>query len=49
LDLFGHAALDALKHGAPASQHDVAEQVPADILVALHDRVVGVFVNAVLS
>jgi hypothetical protein len=49
LDLFRHAALDALKHGATARQHDVLEQVLLDVGVALHDRVVRVFVDAVLA
>jgi len=41
--------LDALKHRATACQHNVLKQALADVLVALHDRVVGVFVDAVLA
>lgn len=49
LDFLGHACVDALKHSATAGQHDVSEQVFADVLVTLHNRVVSMFVDAVLT
>lgn len=49
MNLLGHARLNALEHGAAAGKHDVSEEVPADVLVALHDGVVGVLVDTVLA
>jgi hypothetical protein len=49
LDLFGHSGLDSLEHSAATRQDDIAEEVLADVLVALHDRVVSVLVDAILA
>jgi len=41
--------LDALEHCAATGKHDVLEKDLFDVSVALHDRVVGVLVNSVLT
>jgi len=49
LNFLLHARLHAFEHRAAASKHDVAEKVPPDVTLALHDGVVGVLVDTILA
>ena len=45
-ELLGHALTDAREHGGASGQHNVGEQVPSDVQVALHDGLEGGVVDA---
>ena len=49
MNLFRHAKINKLEHSAATCKNNVSEQVLANVLVALHDRVVGVLVDTILS